>query len=348
MTKQTINLGSSANDGTGDPLRTAFTKINENFDELYIAIDGVPLFDQPLNTTDDVSFNSLTTNVVLDPNGGLITNNYFNGTLIVGSNLTQTPVSILIGGAGPRNEWKFTPDGNFTLPDGGDIKDVNGNSVLGNTQSNVTSVNGQTGDVQVAVLPSTPQELLTGLYATPLSLTATGISDNGVLKATFNGSVQAQAMVDDETLHAFGKSLHTVPTYDLFFGNQPPLTTSWNLPNNELNRTFVCASLNRESEVDNGDGTFTVTPSIVRASIPSEFVEGAPVAWMQMDMTQLLDAIEGNDVMVPGAGGIFEVGIIGSPEYAQAVQNELTNMQCYSKYTSIFHLVAASLGDFIQ
>ena len=35
MTKQTINIGSSANDGTGDPLRTAFTKINENFTELY-------------------------------------------------------------------------------------------------------------------------------------------------------------------------------------------------------------------------------------------------------------------------------------------------------------------------
>ena len=35
MTKQTINIGSSANDGTGDPLRTAFDKINDNFTELY-------------------------------------------------------------------------------------------------------------------------------------------------------------------------------------------------------------------------------------------------------------------------------------------------------------------------
>ena len=36
MAKQTVNLGSSANDGTGDPLRTAFDKINDNFDELYL------------------------------------------------------------------------------------------------------------------------------------------------------------------------------------------------------------------------------------------------------------------------------------------------------------------------
>jgi hypothetical protein len=35
MAKQTINLGTSANDGTGDKLRTAFEKINENFDEVY-------------------------------------------------------------------------------------------------------------------------------------------------------------------------------------------------------------------------------------------------------------------------------------------------------------------------
>ena len=35
MTKQTINRGSAANDGTGDTLRTAAQKINENFTELY-------------------------------------------------------------------------------------------------------------------------------------------------------------------------------------------------------------------------------------------------------------------------------------------------------------------------
>jgi hypothetical protein len=34
MTILTINIGSSANDGTGDQLRTAFDKVNDNFDEL--------------------------------------------------------------------------------------------------------------------------------------------------------------------------------------------------------------------------------------------------------------------------------------------------------------------------
>jgi hypothetical protein len=35
MAKQVINIGIVANDGTGDPLRTAFDKINDNFDEVY-------------------------------------------------------------------------------------------------------------------------------------------------------------------------------------------------------------------------------------------------------------------------------------------------------------------------
>jgi len=35
MAQQTINIGTVANDGTGDPLRTAFDKSNDNFTELY-------------------------------------------------------------------------------------------------------------------------------------------------------------------------------------------------------------------------------------------------------------------------------------------------------------------------
>ena len=35
MAQQNINIGSSANKGDGDPIRTAFTKVNTNFTELY-------------------------------------------------------------------------------------------------------------------------------------------------------------------------------------------------------------------------------------------------------------------------------------------------------------------------
>lgn len=40
MTKQTIGVGAVADDGTGDPARTAFTKVNANFSEIY-GISGI-------------------------------------------------------------------------------------------------------------------------------------------------------------------------------------------------------------------------------------------------------------------------------------------------------------------
>jgi len=40
MARQTINTGSAANDGTGDTLRGAATKINSNFSELYTLLGG--------------------------------------------------------------------------------------------------------------------------------------------------------------------------------------------------------------------------------------------------------------------------------------------------------------------
>ena len=46
MTIQTINVGTSANKGDGDPLRTAFDKINDNFNEVYAALgNGTTLTD---------------------------------------------------------------------------------------------------------------------------------------------------------------------------------------------------------------------------------------------------------------------------------------------------------------
>lgn len=35
MAQQLVNVGNTASDGTGDELRDAFTKVNENFTELY-------------------------------------------------------------------------------------------------------------------------------------------------------------------------------------------------------------------------------------------------------------------------------------------------------------------------
>ena len=52
MAKQTINLGTVANDGTGDSVRTGGDKINDNFNEIYTALgDGSSLNDVVTNAT---------------------------------------------------------------------------------------------------------------------------------------------------------------------------------------------------------------------------------------------------------------------------------------------------------
>lgn len=52
MAKQIINIGAAANDKSGDPLRTAFNKVNQNFTELY---GRLPATDRLVNGNNTVS-----------------------------------------------------------------------------------------------------------------------------------------------------------------------------------------------------------------------------------------------------------------------------------------------------
>ena len=66
MSQLVINIGGSANDGTGDPLRTAFTKCNQNFAELYARGAAGSNLDMSDNEIAAVNSNG---NVELAPNG---------------------------------------------------------------------------------------------------------------------------------------------------------------------------------------------------------------------------------------------------------------------------------------
>ena len=68
MAKQTVNLGSSANDGTGDPLRTAFDKINDNFDELYLYSTATSGNNITI-TANTIASDNTNGNIIIDPNG---------------------------------------------------------------------------------------------------------------------------------------------------------------------------------------------------------------------------------------------------------------------------------------
>ena len=86
MAKQTIGIGTTANDGTGDPLRDAFDKVNDNFDEVYSAFTFA-------------SNNATVANNVLIGNSTV--NSVSNSTTVSISNstseVTATSGSILVG-----------------------------------------------------------------------------------------------------------------------------------------------------------------------------------------------------------------------------------------------------------
>lgn len=73
MAKATINVGTNADDGTGDSLRAAFVKVNDNFTEVYDELGGTSL--SRLRFVDNKIIGDVSNeNVVIDPNGTGIVN----------------------------------------------------------------------------------------------------------------------------------------------------------------------------------------------------------------------------------------------------------------------------------
>ena len=103
MAKQTINIGSSANDGTGDPLRTAFDKINDNFDELYgtslterVSLDTSPQLGGDLDVVTHSIVSTTNRDIVLAPHGtGAVkaSSLKFSGTSISSDDSTQVQIN---------------------------------------------------------------------------------------------------------------------------------------------------------------------------------------------------------------------------------------------------------------
>ena len=98
MAQQIINIGASANDGQGDPIRTAFAKTNNNFTQLFgigasqIIYNGTSNVNLPfLNGNVFISVGGVGNVMVIDPTGANI-----DGTLAVTSDVTGG--NLLTGG----------------------------------------------------------------------------------------------------------------------------------------------------------------------------------------------------------------------------------------------------------
>jgi hypothetical protein len=177
MTQQIIDVGAAANDGTGEPLRTAFEAVNSNFTEIYTA--------GPVGSNVQIANNTITTtvtntNLVLKPNGiGVIQANAavlpsIDNVYDIGSPALRFDTvyagyfvgngALLTGIAGGSGNGQAIVNGNSNVA----ITTANGNVTIG--------ING-TGNV---VTVSQTSLFVNGVIATPRTLSANIVVDENV------------------------------------------------------------------------------------------------------------------------------------------------------------------------
>ena len=106
MAKQTINIGTNQDDGTGDLLRVAFNKVNDNFTEIYNELGGTNLSSLSFNSN-VISTDTTNQDIVLSPSGAgevdISADTLIRGALVVTgqsrSNTLQVDSNAQINGA---------------------------------------------------------------------------------------------------------------------------------------------------------------------------------------------------------------------------------------------------------
>ena len=222
MAQQNINIGTSANKGDGDPLRTAFDKINDNFDELYLKVGNLETGGVTV-TTGDIKGSVFAddSTVLVDGVNGTINASALSGTFpaIDGSNITnltipaQTFASLTgkpttlagygITDATSNNNPTFTGAVDFTTATSIDFNTVTINNLDYSDISNTpTLFSGAYADLTGAptnistftndsgYLTSVPAQSFASLTGKPTTLAGYGITDaTSNNNPTFTGAV---------------------------------------------------------------------------------------------------------------------------------------------------------------
>ena len=167
MAIQTIGIGTVADDGTGDSLRAAGDKINDNFSEIYTALgDGSTLTSTAITALNNATANELVTvgatTTELDAEANLT----FDGsTLAVTGNITATTITLSndagllvpndgnIGSASANDAMQISSAGIVTFKDDIIIKDA---GTIGSVSDVDAMSISSTGIVTFSQIPSVP------------------------------------------------------------------------------------------------------------------------------------------------------------------------------------------------
>ena len=133
MAVQTINIGTLANDGTGDDLREAFIKVNQNFDDLDLRSPESTTVTNLGNTGEGVFAQKVGSQLQLKK-------------LVQGSNITLTSstTGITINATGGLQQLNVVSDtGSMQLADGGTLNILGGAGASTSVSGNVLTIASQ-------------------------------------------------------------------------------------------------------------------------------------------------------------------------------------------------------------
>jgi hypothetical protein len=230
MTQQIIDVGNVANDGTGDSLRTAFIKSNDNFTELYSG--GSPGI---VNGTSNISIATANGNVSTSVDGT-------SNVMVVSSTLVSITGDLTVSGnaslsgniLGDRIVNGTTElniqvaNGNANLTVGGTsnvvVWDTTGQFVTGliSASGNITGGNLRTAGLITATGNITGGNVLTGLISASGNITGGNVLyGSGRVSGTGNvngANIVATALVQGVTLSATGAVTFSGTTTSQSFG----------------------------------------------------------------------------------------------------------------------------------
>lgn len=120
MAIDTINVGNIANDGTGDDLREAFIKVNDNFAELDSTLTALPIVGENLGSTGEGIF------------AGKEQNTLQFKEILAGSNTTVTAnsTSIIIDSTGGLDSFLILSDNGSITVDGSAPLRIQGGNLI--------------------------------------------------------------------------------------------------------------------------------------------------------------------------------------------------------------------------
>ncbi len=219
MTREAINIGIVANDGTGDSFRVAGQKINNNFAELYTAFDATELFDYISIDGNNISATRSNDNINIIPAGtGVVTMpslsidgsiNFVDNVIsaVGNSDINFIPNgtgSVVLGDISVRHNTVTTNTSNADLQlsanSTGSISFLSDTTVNGNLST--ATVSQGTGEFDTSLTLATGATV-TGIDNGALGSSATLLATQGAIKTYIDAQVTAQDLdfaTDDSTL----------------------------------------------------------------------------------------------------------------------------------------------------